>query len=90
MGAEHRLARLHFGGGSPNHLSELAIGTLFSCVNRYFVIGADTQVSMELNPRRTSRAQLNFYKGLGIGHIKLEVRDVDARVQREIGRIQSL
>jgi len=45
---------------------------------------------MELNPRRTSRAQLNFLKGLGIGHIKLEVRDVDANVQREIGRIHSL
>lgn len=45
---------------------------------------------MELNPRRTSRAQLNFLKGLGVGQIKLEVRDVDAKVQREIGRIQSL
>ena len=45
---------------------------------------------MELNPRRTSRAQLNFLKGLGVEHIKLEVRDVDANVQREIGRIHSL
>jgi oxygen-independent coproporphyrinogen-3 oxidase len=90
VGSESRLARLHFGGGSPNHLSELAIGNLFSRVSHYFTIGATTQVSMELNPRRTSRAQLNFYKGLGIDHIKLEVRDVDALVQREIGRIQSL
>jgi len=45
---------------------------------------------MELNPRRTSRAQLNFLKGLGVEQIKLEVRDVDANVQREIGRIHSL
>ena len=45
---------------------------------------------MEINPRRTSRAQLNFLKGLGVGQIKLEVRDVDATVQRAIGRIHSL
>ena len=56
----------------------------------HFTVDANTQFSMELNPRRTSRAQLNFLKGLGVEHIKLEVRDVDANVQREIGRIQSL
>jgi oxygen-independent coproporphyrinogen-3 oxidase len=33
---------------------------------------------------------LNFLKGLGVEQIKLEVRDVDANVQREIGRIHSL
>ena len=89
-GGQRRLARVHFSGGSPNHLSELALATLFSHINRHFSIQSTTQISMELNPRRTSRAQLNFLKGLGVGQIKLEVRDVDAKVQREIGRIQSL
>lgn len=86
---ERSLNRVYFGGGSPNHLSELALATIFSHIGRHFVVTDDTQFSMELNPRRTSRAQLNFLKGLGIGHIKLEVRDVDATVQREIGRIHS-
>ncbi len=86
---ERALSRVYFGGGSPNHLSELALATIFSHIGRHFVVTGDTQFSMELNPRRTSRAQLNFLKGLGIGHIKLEVRDVDATVQREIGRIHS-
>ena len=86
---ERSLSRVYFGGGSPNHLSELALATIFSHIGRHFVVTDDTQFSMELNPRRTSRAQLNFLKGLGIGHIKLEVRDVDATVQREIGRIHS-
>lgn len=84
------LARVHFGGGSPNHLSELALATVFSHIHRHFSITDATQISMELNPRRTSRAQLNFLKGLGVGQLKLEVRDVDTKVQQEIGRIQSL
>lgn len=90
VGGQRRLARVHFGGGSPNHLSDLALATLFSHINEHFSISATTRISMELNPRRTSRAQLNFLKGLGVGQIKLEVRDVDAKVQQEIGRIHSL
>ena len=66
------------------------MATVFSHIDEHFVVDASTQFSMELNPRRTSRAQLNFLKGLGVEHIKLEVRDVDANVQREIGRIHSL
>lgn len=90
LGHRRALSRVHFGGGSPNHLSELALATVFSHIDEHFAVDASTQFSMELNPRRTSRAQLNFLKGLGVEHIKLEVRDVDANVQREIGRIQSL
>ncbi len=90
VGTARPLARVHFGGGSPNHLSELALATVFSHISDHFTVDANTQFSMDLNPRRTSRAQLNFLKGLGVEHLKLEVRDVDASVQREIGRIQSL
>ena len=90
LGERRTLARVHFGGGSPNHLSELALATVFSHIGEHFGVDEGTQFSMELNPRRTSRAQLNFLKGLGVEHIKLEVRDVDANVQRKIGRIHSL
>ncbi|HCL94328.1 MAG TPA: hypothetical protein DIC24_06850 [Gammaproteobacteria bacterium] len=90
MGHRRALSRVHFGGGSPNHLSEVALATVFSHINEHFDVDASTQFSMELNPRRTSRSQLNFLKGLGVEHIKLEVRDVDANVQKEIGRIHSL
>ena len=90
MGHRRALSRVHFGGGSPNHLSELALATVFSHIGEHFDVDASTEVSMELNPRRTSRSQLNFLKGLGVEHIKLEVRDVDANVQKEIGRIHSL
>ena len=66
LGERRTLARVHFGGGSPNHLSELALATVFSHISDYFGVDDSTQFSMELNPRRTSRAQLNFLKGLGV------------------------
>ncbi|MDG2459901.1 MAG: radical SAM protein [Luminiphilus sp.] len=90
LGGKRRLVKVHVGGGSPNHLSEVALANIFSHIGTHFSVDSSTHFSMELNPRRTSRAQLNFLKGLGVSHIKLEVRDVDATVQREIGRIHSL
>jgi oxygen-independent coproporphyrinogen-3 oxidase len=90
VGEKRRLTRVHFSGGSPNHLSELALANIFSDIDRHFGVGSDTRFSMEINPRRTSRAQLNFLKGLGVDQIKLEIRDVDPTVQRAIGRIHSL
>ena len=58
LGERRTLARVHFGGGSPNHLSELALATVFSHISEHFGVDDSTQFSMELNPRRTSRAQL--------------------------------
>jgi oxygen-independent coproporphyrinogen-3 oxidase len=54
-----------------------------------FDVAADADVSMEINPRRTSRSQLDLIQGLGVKHLNLEVRDVDANVQNELGRTQS-
>jgi len=52
-------------------------------------VTADADISMEINPRRTSRSQLDLIQGLGVQHLHLEVRDVDANVQNELGRTQS-
>ena len=54
-----------------------------------FDVTADADISMEINPRRTSRSQLDLIQGLGVQHLHLEVRDVDANVQNELGRTQS-
>ena len=53
---ERSLSRVHFGGGSPNHLSELALATIFSHISRHFTVSDATQFSMELNPRDAHRA----------------------------------
>ena len=85
-----RLRKLFIGGGSPNYLADDQLAQLMTSINDSFTLHNDADVVMEINPRRTSRSQLDLLKGLGINHLNLEVRDVDTRVQGELGRTQSL
>ncbi len=84
-----RINRLHIGGGSPNYLEDIQLATLMAGIHSAFEITSDAEISMEVNPRRTSRAQFELLQGLGISNLNLEVRDVDSKVQNELGRTQS-
>ncbi|WP_279240909.1 coproporphyrinogen-III oxidase family protein [Candidatus Paraluminiphilus aquimaris] len=81
--------QLHIGGGSPNYLNDIQLARLMASIHSAFDVAPDAKISMEINPRRTSRSQFDLLLGLGIRHLHLEVRDVDSRVQSELGRTQS-
>ena len=81
--------RIHIGGGSPNYLSDGQMARLMGSIHTAFTVSPDAEISMEINPRRTSRYQLELLHGLGVRNLHLEVRDVDAKVQNELGRTQS-
>ena len=84
-----RVDRVHIGGGSPNYLEDIQLAKLMASIHSAFEITPEAEISMEVNPRRTSRAQFELLQGLGIRNLHLEVRDVDSRVQNELGRTQS-
>ncbi|MEC7570057.1 MAG: radical SAM protein [Pseudomonadota bacterium] len=84
-----QINRIHVGGGSPNYLDDVQLARLMASIHGAFDVTADANISMEINPRRTSRSQLDLIQGLGVQHLHLEVRDVDAHVQNELGRTQS-
>ena len=84
-----KVDRVHIGGGSPNYLEDIQLAKLMAGIHSAFEIMPDAEISMEVNPRRTSRAQFELLQGLGIRNLHLEVRDVDSKVQNELGRTQS-
>ena len=88
-GLSLQINRIHIGGGSPNYLDDVQLARLMASILGAFDVTADADISMEINPRRTSRSQLDLIQGLGVQHLHLEVRDVDANVQSELGRTQS-
>ena len=66
--------RIHIGGGSPNYLDDVQLAGLMASVHSAFAVTCDAEISMEINPRRTSRSQLDLLQGLGVRHLHLEVR----------------
>lgn len=90
IGRGRLVNQLHVGGGTPNHLNEPQLARLVEIIERYFCIAPDACTSIECNPRRASAGQLELLYGLGFRRISFGVQDLNADVQRAIGRVQSL
>lgn len=81
-------SQLHWGGGTPTHLSPLQIRRLFGALTDAFPLRPGAEVSIEVDPRVTTREQIDTLRELGFDRISLGVQDVEPRVQQAIHRIQ--
>jgi oxygen-independent coproporphyrinogen-3 oxidase len=84
-----RISRIHFGGGSPNIMSEKDMGLMMGALARRFDLSGCDEVAMELDPRLITKAQARTLALLGITRVSLGVQDFVPEVQEAIGRIQS-
>ncbi len=80
--------QLHWGGGTPNSLSNQQIYDLFSFIQSEFFISANAEISIELDPRTTQKEQLSLLKNLGFNRISFGVQDINEQVQKAVNRIQ--
>ena len=69
LGPGRAVAQMHWGGGTPNHLTDPQLARLFAMIERHvrFVPGAE--LSVEADPRVATRAQLALLRGLGFGRV---------------------
>lgn len=88
--AVRRCAQLALGGGTPTYLAESQLERLAGIVDRYFPPTANAERSIEVDPRVTTRGQLERLAACGFNRISLGVQDLSPRVQRAIRRVQSL
>jgi oxygen-independent coproporphyrinogen-3 oxidase len=89
IGQGPRVAEMHWGGGTPNFLDAGQLTRLVTMLRDAFVIDAETECSIEADPRLVSPGQLTQLRALGFSRISFGVQDFDAAVQDAIGRIQS-
>ncbi|MGQ9659293.1 MAG: oxygen-independent coproporphyrinogen III oxidase [Thermochromatium sp.] len=90
IGRHRPIQELHIGGGTPNHLNEPQLARLMEIIDHHFVLTPESRATIECNPRRASVGQLELIRGLGFDRISFGVQDLNADVQRAIGRVQSL
>lgn len=83
-----RIAHIHFGGGSPNIMSEKDLGLMFGALSRRFDLSACKEIAMELDPRLVTKAQAKALGLTGVTRVSLGVQDFDPIVQEAIGRVQ--
>ena len=87
--AQRRLSHLHLGGGTPTFLAAEELKRLLEPL--LASSGWDpgrSQGSIEVDPRRTNREQLQALRSLGFQRVSLGVQDFDPEVQRLVNRLQ--
>ena len=89
LGHGFPLAEVALGGGSPNFLAPKSIRTLIETIRRYFGVSADARMSIELDPRDTTSAQLEAYASAGFRVMSVGVQDFSPQVQDAIHRHQT-
>lgn len=79
---------VHLGGGSPTFLSPASLDRLASGVLSRIKVSPKFEGSIEVDPRRTTREQMQVLRQHGFNRVSLGVQDFEPEVQRVINRIQ--
>ncbi|MGZ3691604.1 MAG: oxygen-independent coproporphyrinogen III oxidase [Pseudobdellovibrio sp.] len=82
------LKNLHIGGGTPTFLSAASLKRMLKPILDSVKLAPNFEGSIEVDPRRTTKEQLEVLKELGFDRVSLGVQDFNAEVQRLVNRIQ--
>jgi oxygen-independent coproporphyrinogen III oxidase len=88
ISSERPVFQIHWGGGTPNYLSQEQIEKIWKNIANNFTIHPNAEVSIEVNPRYIDRDYLFFLRELGFNRISFGLQDFDPKVQLAINRIQ--
>jgi oxygen-independent coproporphyrinogen III oxidase len=85
-----RVARLHWGGGTPSILGVDGLVSVTKALRDRFVFEPGFEHAIELDPRYVTRDLAGGMKELGVTRASLGVQDVNPLVQAAIGRWQPM
>lgn len=83
-----KLHSIHFGGGSPNILTDEDLESIMRHIAANFDIQDDAEIAIELDPRHLNQEKTHTYQRLNFNRVSLGVQDTNPTVQEAIHRIQ--
>jgi oxygen-independent coproporphyrinogen-3 oxidase len=86
--ANHEVHQVHLGGGSPTFFHSDQLTRLWHLLQSRFTIAPDAEIAIEIDPRITTREQLQTLRQLGFNRVSLGIQDFAPRVQQAVNRIQ--
>lgn len=79
---------LHWGGGTPSLVGAVGFLKIFEALQHHYDLSSLAEHAIELDPRSIPDDLLATFASAGINRVSLGVQDLDARVQKVIGRVQ--
>ncbi len=83
------LGELHLGGGSPTYLPAASLDALLDGILQHCRVGAAADFAVEVDPRNTTREQLQVLRRHGFSRLSIGVQDFDPRVLEIVNRVQT-
>lgn len=77
---------LYFGGGTPSLVAPAQIGALIATLESRYTLAADTEVTLEANPRDLDQRGYSELRAAGVTRLSLGVQSFDDAVLREMFR----
>jgi len=82
------VVQLHYGGGTPTFFQPPQLLRLAELIRRNFHLAPGAELSVEVDPRRLSQAQVVALRESGFTRASLGVQDFNPEVQAAVHRIQ--
>ena len=83
-----QVVQLHWGGGTPTHLSVEQLGKLHGALQQAFPFAPDAEQSIEVHPPVTTVEQVQALAAMGFNRVSMGVQDFDPVVQKAVNRPQ--
>ncbi|MBI4535629.1 MAG: oxygen-independent coproporphyrinogen III oxidase, partial [Ignavibacteriae bacterium] len=83
-----RVSQIHWGGGTPTHLSPDEILDIAEYIKASFTIDPEVEMSVEIDPRELTQRHLGVLRHVGFNRISMGVQDFDPKVQAAVNRVQ--
>ena len=89
LGRRRKVVQYHWGGGTPTYLAPDEMRALQQVVTECFDIQPDAESAIEVDPRVTTREQIDLLRAMGFNRLSMGVQDFDPEVQAIINRNQT-
>ncbi len=71
---------VHFGGGTPSHLTAGAVGRVLEAIRRSFALVPNAEIALEVNPEDVDEARIGAWESRGINRLSIGVQCLDDRL----------
>jgi oxygen-independent coproporphyrinogen-3 oxidase len=88
LNPDRNVIQLHWGGGTPTHLSPDQIRRLGGLIHKYFEFKDKAEIGVEIDPRELTKDHMIALKEVGFNRCSMGVQDFNPEVQKTVNRIQ--
>ena len=85
--ARGKAATVYFGGGTPSLLPSQSVETILLALDKFYGLGADTEITFEANPGTLDKKGLQQLQATGVNRLSLGVQSFDPEILAMLGRI---